>query len=80
MVLGSVDYATSCVPLMKWNPKFPLSTILSKKFNMFKSIIGHPLWDKLCVMNDTNVIKCLVNSCVLKKDVYNTILQIHSQH
>ncbi|XP_025412008.1 uncharacterized protein LOC112684613 [Sipha flava] len=78
IVLGSVDYVTSCVSLMKWNPKFPLSTILCKKMNMFKSIIGHNLWDKLCIIDNTDIIKCLVNSCILKKDVYNTILRIYS--
>lgn len=80
MVLGSADYVTSCVSLMKWKPTFQLSTILSKKINMFKSIIGHPLWDKLCVIDDTDLIKCLVNSCILKKDVYNTIIRLHSLH
>lgn len=77
MVLGSVDYVTSCVSLMKWNPKFEPSTILCKKINMFKSIIGHHLWNKLCVIDNTDIIKCLVNSCLLKKDVYNTILQMY---
>lgn len=78
MVLGSVDYLPSCMSLMKWKPKFEPSAILSKKIDMFKSIIGHNLWNKLCLMDDTDSIKCLVNSCLLKKDVYTTIARLHA--
>lgn len=61
---------------MKWKPTFEPSTILHKKMYMFKSIVGHNLWNKLCLMDDTKTIQCLVNSCLLKKDVYSIILRI----
>ncbi|XP_060870265.1 protein PFF0380w-like isoform X3 [Metopolophium dirhodum] len=79
LVLGSVDYLTSCMCLMQWKPKFELSAILSKKIVMFKSIIGNNIvWDKLCAIDDINTLKCLVNSCLLNKDVYGTIIQLHN--
>jgi len=80
MILGSVDYLTSCVTLLKWRPKFQLSTILSKKLNIFKSVFGNILWDKLCDIDDINTVKCLVNSNLLKKDVYNKIIKLHAIH
>lgn len=78
MVLGSVDYLSSCLFLMKWKPKFEPSASLFKKIDLFKSIIGHNLWNKLCLMDDINTIKCLVNSYLLKKDVYTTIVRLHA--
>lgn len=78
MVLGSVDYLSSCLCLMKWKPKFEPSAGLLKKIDMFKSIIGHNLWNKLSLMDDTDTIKCSVNSCLLKKDVYTTIVRLHA--
>lgn len=80
MILGSVDYLTSCMTLLKWKPKFQLSTILTKKLNIFKSVLGHNIWDKLCNIDDINTTKCLVNSYLLKKDVYNTIIKLHAIH
>lgn len=73
MLLGSVDYCTSCVVLMKWKPKFEPSTILTKKCDIFKSILGHTLWNRLCVIDDINTIKCLISMSTLKEDLYNTI-------
>jgi len=65
--------------LMQWKPKFELSAILSKKIVMFKSIIGDNIvWDKLCAIDDIDRLKCLVNSCLLNKDVYHTIIQLHN--
>jgi len=79
LVLGSVDYLTSCIRLMQWKPKFELSEILSKKIDMFKSIMGDNIvWDKLCAIDDINTLKCLVNSRLLNKDVYDTIIQLHN--
>ncbi|XP_025198722.1 protein PFF0380w-like [Melanaphis sacchari] len=81
LVLGSVDYLTSCLSLMQWKPKFELSAILSKKISLFKSILGHNIvWDKLCAIDDIKTLKCLVNSCLLNKDVYDTIIQLHNLH
>lgn len=78
MVLGSVDYLSSCLSLMKWKPTFEPSENLLKKIDIFKSILGHNLWNKLCLMDDINTIKCLVNSCLLKKDVHTTIVRLHA--
>jgi len=79
LVLGSADYLTSCMSLIQWKPKFELSAILSKKIVIFKSIIGDSiLWDKLCAIDDIDRLKCVVNSCLLNKDVYNTIIQLHN--
>lgn len=81
MVLGSVDYLTSCICLIQWKPKFELSAILSKKIVLFKSIIGgNIVWDKLCAIDDIDTLKCLVNSCLLNKDVYDKIIQLHNLH
>lgn len=73
MLLGCVDYCTSCVVLMKWKPKFKPSTILTRKCEIFKSILGHTLWNRLCVIDDINTIKCLINMCTLKDELYNTL-------
>lgn len=78
MLLGSVDYLNSCMPLLKWKPTFELSTILSKKMYLFKSVLGNLVWDKLSTIEDTTTIKCIVNSCLVKKDIYNTILRLHA--
>jgi len=41
---------------------------------MFKSIIGENIvWDKFCVIDNINTLKYLVNSCLLNKDVNDTI-------
>lgn len=80
MILGSIDYLISCMTLLKWKPKFQLSTILSKKLNIFKSVLGHIIWDKLSNIDDMNTIKCLVNSYLLKRDVYNTIMKLQAIH
>lgn len=79
LMLGSVDYLTSCLSLLQWKPKFELSAILSKKIVLFKSVLGHNIvWDKLCAIKDIKTLKCLVNSCLLNKDVYDTIVQLHN--
>lgn len=78
MLLGSVDFATSCATIIKWKPIFKQSTISLQKLNLFKSIMDCALWDKLCLLEDTTTIKCLINSCLLKKNVYNTILRIQA--
>uniref|UniRef100_A0A2S2NDR8 Uncharacterized protein n=1 Tax=Schizaphis graminum TaxID=13262 RepID=A0A2S2NDR8_SCHGA len=77
LMFGSVDYLTSCLSLMQWKPKFELSAILSEKIVIFKSILGH-VWDNLCAIDDINLLKCMVNSCLLNKDVYHTIVQLHN--
>lgn len=43
MLLGCVDYCTCCAVLMKWEPKFEPSSILTRKYDIFKSILGHTL-------------------------------------
>ncbi|XP_050438064.1 putative uncharacterized protein DDB_G0282133 isoform X3 [Adelges cooleyi] len=79
MVLGSVDYATSTVALMKWKPKYKLSALLLKKITIFKSVLGSELWDKLCDMDDYNMVNCIINSSLLKsKNVYRVITQVHA--
>ncbi|XP_050058427.1 uncharacterized protein MAL13P1.304-like isoform X3 [Aphis gossypii] len=79
LMLGSVDYLTSCLSLLQWKPKFALSAILSKKIFIFKSVLGHNIvWDKLYAIKDIKTLKCLVNSCLLNKDVYDTIVQLHN--
>jgi len=81
LMLGSVDYLTSCLSLLQWKPKFELSAILSKKIVIFKSVLGHNIvWDKLYAIKDIKTLKCLVNSCLLNKDVYDTIVQLHNLH
>ncbi|XP_022179933.1 protein PFF0380w-like isoform X10 [Myzus persicae] len=79
LVLGSADYLTSCMSLMQWKPKNELSAILSKKIVIFKSIVGDNIvWDKLCAIDDINTLKCLINSCLLNKNVYDTIIQLYN--
>lgn len=78
MVLGSADYITSCVALIKWKPSFQPSIILSKKFNMFKSILGNSTWEKLCTLDDIHTIKCMINSSLLKKNEYKTFEQLYA--
>jgi len=78
MVLGSVEYISSCVTLMKWKPKFKPSTILSQKLYMFKSILGHVVWDKLSVMDDPTIVRNLINSYMFGKNEFNTIERIHA--
>lgn len=78
MVLGSVDYISSAVTLMKWKPSFKMSPVLYKKINLFKSIVSSTLWNELCTFDDNNTIKCLLNSSLLKKDVFNVITQLHA--
>lgn len=80
MVLGSVDYLNSCMTLLKWKPTFELSSMLSKKLYIFKSVLGQSLWDKLSAIEDTNTIKCIVNSYLIKKDIYNTIMRLYALH
>ncbi|XP_060848746.1 MATH and LRR domain-containing protein PFE0570w-like [Rhopalosiphum padi] len=77
LMFGSVDYLTSCLSLMQWKPKFELSAILSEKIVIFKSILGH-VWDNLCAIDDIKTLKCMINSCLLNKDVYHTIVQLHN--
>lgn len=78
MLLGSVDFATSCTTIIKWKPKFELSPLLSKKFKLFKSIVDCKLWNKLCLLEDNTTIKSMINNCLLKKNVYHTILQLQA--
>lgn len=80
MMLGSVDYLNSCMTLLNWKPTFELSSILSKKFFIFKSVLGQSLWNKLSAIEDINTIKCIVNSYLVKKDIYNTIMQLYALH
>lgn len=80
MLLGSVDYLASCMILLKWKPKFGLSNILIKKLNIFKSVLDHNLWNKLCLEDNIDTIKNLVNSCLLKKDPYNTLVRLQAVH
>lgn len=80
MLLGSVDYLASCMTLLKWKPTFKPSNILIKKFSIFKSVLGHNLWNRLSLENDMDTIKNLVNSCLLKKDPYNTLIKLQTIH
>lgn len=78
MIFGSVDYLASCMALIKWKPNFKPSAIVSKKFEMFKSVIDRDVWDKLYAIEDTNVLTCLVNSSLLKSHEFSTIEQLHA--
>lgn len=78
MVLGSVEYLTSCVALLKWKPKFEQSTTLSQKFSMFKSILGHAVWDKLSVMDDSTKVESFINIHILGKNEFNTLERIYA--
>ncbi|VVC30235.1 Hypothetical protein CINCED_3A011875 [Cinara cedri] len=73
MLLGCVDYCTCCAILMKWEPKFEPSPILTRKYDIFKSILGHTLWNRLCVIDDINTIMCLINVCTLGDEFYHTL-------
>lgn len=79
MVLGSVDYSTSCITLLNWKPKYQPSSAFLTKLSLFKSVIGTDLWNKLCVQSDTDTIRCMINSCLLlEKNVYNPIIKLHA--
>lgn len=80
MVLGSVDYITSSVALMKWKPIYELSAISTKKFNAYKSIVGLDFWNKVSAVDDENSMKCLLNSCLIKKDIFDTLKQLNAIH
>ncbi|XP_050522887.1 probable serine/threonine-protein kinase DDB_G0282963 isoform X18 [Daktulosphaira vitifoliae] len=79
MVLGSVDYASSTIAIMKYHPKYKPSSGLLKKYIVYKSILGPDLWDKLTKMDDVNMIKCIINSAVLKiKNFSDIMLKLHT--